>query len=79
VPGDHKSDNKRVIGRRRWEERGAALAVLAVGLCGALAWALPAGAQSWPPKTIRIIVPFPPGGTTDLIARGAPSRCSSGT
>ncbi|MEA2919441.1 MAG: hypothetical protein QOJ15_11522 [Bradyrhizobium sp.] len=47
------------------------LAVLAVGLCGTLSVALPAGAQSWPPKTIRIIIPFPPGGTTDLIARRA--------
>src|SRR6476619_6747627 len=47
------------------------LAVLAIGLCGTLSMALPAGAQSWPPKTMRIIVPFPPGGTTDLIARRA--------
>lgn len=34
-----------------------------------LGQALPASAQAWPPKTMRIIVPFPPGGTTDVIAR----------
>jgi tripartite-type tricarboxylate transporter receptor subunit TctC len=45
------------------------LTILAVGLGVAFWLALPAGAQAWPPKTIRIIIPFPPGGTTDLIAR----------
>ena len=48
-----------------------AVAILAVGLCSFLWPALPAGAQAWPPKTLRIIIPFPPGGTTDLIARRA--------
>ncbi len=47
------------------------LAVLAASLCGWLGHSLPAGAQDWPPKTVRIIIPFPPGGTTDLIARRA--------
>lgn len=29
----------------------------------------PAAAQSFPPQTIRIIVPFPAGGTTDILGR----------
>jgi tripartite-type tricarboxylate transporter receptor subunit TctC len=45
------------------------LAVLAVGLYGVYSQTLPLLAQEWPSKPIRIIVPFPPGGTTDQIAR----------
>jgi len=66
----NKSDNKFLRGATMNKMRRV-LAVLAVGLYGTLSMALPAGAQSWPPKTIRIIIPFPPGGTTDLIARRA--------
>jgi tripartite-type tricarboxylate transporter receptor subunit TctC len=33
-----------------------------------------AGAQSWPSKPIRYIVPFPPGGSSDLISRAIAPR-----
>jgi tripartite-type tricarboxylate transporter receptor subunit TctC len=43
----------------------AVAATLAL-LCFAL---LPACAQTWPQKPIRLIVPFPAGGGTDVVAR----------
>jgi tripartite-type tricarboxylate transporter receptor subunit TctC len=43
---------------------------LVLGLFAAMA----AGAQDWPSKPIRFIVPYPPGGGTDVIARIVQSR-----
>ncbi|HWP87479.1 MAG TPA: tripartite tricarboxylate transporter substrate-binding protein, partial [Burkholderiales bacterium] len=51
---------------RRYATRGA-LVLLA-------ACALPVTAQNYPLKPIKIIMPFPPGGTNDLVARAVGDR-----
>ena len=42
-----------------------------------LAASLAAQAQSWPSKPIRLVVPYPPGGSTDVTARTLAERVSS--
>ena len=46
-----------------------AVLTLILGLSGSLGWSQFAQAQSWPNKPIKFIVPYPPGGGTDVIAR----------
>ena len=45
----------------------------------ALAFALPAAGQSYPEKTVRMIVPFAPAGGTDIMARGLAQRMAEST
>jgi tripartite-type tricarboxylate transporter receptor subunit TctC len=49
------------VSRRATMKKLIALATLALALVGP--------AQAWPDKTITIVVPFPPGGSTDTLAR----------
>ncbi|MHA7684592.1 tripartite tricarboxylate transporter substrate binding protein [Cupriavidus sp. PET2-C1] len=51
--------------RRSWLQ-AVLIAPLAVGLLGASASAL---ADTWPNKPIQLLIPYPPGGSADLLAR----------
>ncbi|HLB46897.1 MAG TPA: tripartite tricarboxylate transporter substrate-binding protein, partial [Anaerolineales bacterium] len=46
-------------------------------LCAVFA-AAPAQSQTWPSKPIRFIVPFPPGGGTDVTARVVAPKLGEG-
>jgi tripartite-type tricarboxylate transporter receptor subunit TctC len=58
----------KTINRRMFAAIGAAVAAAAL--------AAPAWGQAWPTKPIRIIVPYAPGGTTDIVGRRIGQRMS---
>jgi tripartite-type tricarboxylate transporter receptor subunit TctC len=56
------------MGMRKSNQLVAVLTLI-LGLSSSLGWPQFAQAQSWPNKPIKFIVPYPPGGGTDVIAR----------
>src|SRR5690242_4566959 len=55
--------------------RAAVLATLAAG-CASVAMAQSGTAAKYPDKALRLIVPFPPGGGNDILARTIGQRLS---
>jgi tripartite-type tricarboxylate transporter receptor subunit TctC len=50
-------------------KRKAVFGLMALGLAGAFVAHQPVHAAEWPEKPVKVIVPFTPGGTVDLIGR----------
>ncbi|MEO8121692.1 MAG: tripartite tricarboxylate transporter substrate-binding protein, partial [Rhodoferax sp.] len=51
------------------QRRQLVLSTLGLLTAAAISTPVLAQAQAWPTKPVRIIVPYPPGGSSDIIAR----------
>ena len=53
------------------------IAARALALCALLLASLGAHAQAYPNRLVKIVVPYPPAGTIDLLARGLAPELSA--
>ena len=44
----------------------------------ALSWGFAVHAQNWPERPMRVVVPLPPGGPSDIVLRNGQSRIRLG-
>ncbi|HWI13492.1 MAG TPA: tripartite tricarboxylate transporter substrate binding protein [Burkholderiales bacterium] len=49
-----------------------------IGMLLALAWTATAGAQAFPSKPIRVVITYPPGGSTDVVGRALAAKLTEG-
>jgi tripartite-type tricarboxylate transporter receptor subunit TctC len=56
------------------DRRGLARSIAAFALAPTFAW--PVRAQAWPARPVYVVVPFAPGGSTDVVARIVAERLS---
>jgi tripartite-type tricarboxylate transporter receptor subunit TctC len=62
-----------MLANGRWGLRWAAVCFAAMA---ALAWAVSATAQDYPNRTVTLVVPYPPGGGVDVLARVVAEKLS---
>ena len=73
MTGQQAQDSGRVLGKGRLRRAGTVASML--GLLASLA-AVPAQASDWPNRTVTVVVPYAPGGFTDILARLAAKHLS---
>ena len=70
------TDKPSTIDRDKHAPHRARVKKIVLALLALCAFGSTAVAQSWPAQPLHLIVPFPPGGVTDVMARTVAQRLS---